>query len=300
MFLFLKHFFRGDLAIFLYYLDYFNFMTILVTGASSYVGARIYDDLKKKHEVIGTYHKNKLFPALQSLDITNKNEVERFILDKKPDWIIHVAANASGSWCKAHPDEAIAINETGTKNIVEAANKVNSKVVLISSFAIIDTESIYSKTKIASENFVKETKAGYIILRPSLIVGFGPNTINDRPFNRLLKNILENTPAVYDTSWRFQPTWLKHISEVIEEIIAKKMINETIPVSVPELKNRYDIANDILSKFDIKAIPEDKHDTTPIFSERLDKLKELKLPFYSYDEMIKGIVQETKDYLKNR
>ena len=276
------------------------FMNILITGASSYVGASIYSRLKDKYSLVGTYHSHKLFSELESLDITNQRSVKDFILAKKPDVIIHVAANASGSWCEKNPELAIAINQSGTKYIVDSANAVNSKVILISSFAVANTDSLYGRTKIASEQYVKEVKAGYVILRPSLIVGFSPNTVNDRPFNRFLRNITEGIPAVYDTSWKFQPTWLRHLEEVIEAILEQGIINETIPVSVPELKNKYEIAKDILPQFNIDVSPEDKHDPTPTFSETLDKLEELKLPKYTYNEMIQGIVQEIKDYLKTK
>ena len=275
-------------------------MNVLITGASSYVGASIYSSLKDKYSVIGTYNSHKLFPELEFLDITDKQGVMDFVLAKKPDVIIHVAANASGSWCEKNPEQAIAINQQGTKHIVDSANAVNSKVILISSFAIINTASVYARTKIASEEYVKEVREGYIVLRPAHIVGFSPNTINDRQFNRFLKNIIGGVPAVYDSSWKFQPTWLRHLDEVIEEILERGIINETILVSVPELKTRYELAKDILAQFGINVIPEDKHDKTPTFSGDLSKLKELKLPQYTYDEMISGIVQEIKDYLKSQ
>lgn len=275
-------------------------MKILITGASSYVGASIYSRLKDKYSVAGTYYSHRLFPELERLDITNKKDVMNFVLAKKPDMIIHVAANASGGWCEKNPEQAIEINQLGTKHIADSANAVNSRVILISSFAVANTDSLYGRTKIASEQYVKEVKAGYIIMRPSLIVGFSPNTTNDRPFNRFLKNIIDGVPAVYDTSWKFQPSWLRHIDEVIEQILERGIINETIPVSVPELKTRYDIAKDILPKFNVPVTSEDKHDRTPAFSEKLNKLEELRLPQYSYDEMIVGIVEEIRDYLKTR
>jgi len=275
-------------------------MKVLITGASSYVGASIYSRLKDKYSVVGTYNSHKLFPELEFLDITNEQNVRDFILRKKPDVIIHVAANASGSWCEKNPEQAIAINQNGTRYLVDSANQVNSKVILISTFAVANTDSLYSRTKIASEQYVKEVKAGYVIIRPSLIIGFSPNTTNDRPFNRFLKNIVDGVPAVYDTSWRFQPTWLRHLNEVIEEILKREIINETIPISVPELRTRYEIAMDILPKFNIKVTPEDKQDMQPTFSQNLSKLRELGMPEYTYEEMIAGIVEEIKDYLKNR
>jgi dTDP-4-dehydrorhamnose reductase len=275
-------------------------MKILITGASSYVGARIYSDMKKKYKVTGTYYSNRLFPELKLLDIKDKKKVEELVLSVKPDYIIHIAANANARWCEANANQAIAINEDGTKNIVDASNKTNSKVIFISSFAIVNQNSVYSRTKIESEKIVKEVKAGYIILRPSLIVGLSPNTANDRPFNRILKNITEKTPAVYDISWKFQPTYLRHLEEIIEAVLEKGIINEIIPVSAPELTTRFNLAKDILSAFKIKVKPEDKNDNQPVFLDDLKKLKELKLPTYTYEQIISAIKKEIKDYLKTK
>ncbi|MFH1917254.1 MAG: hypothetical protein ABIJ21_08395 [Nanoarchaeota archaeon] len=56
-------------------------MKILVTGASSYVGAGIYSWLKEKHSVKGTYNSNRLFPDLEFLDITQGKAVMDFVLE---------------------------------------------------------------------------------------------------------------------------------------------------------------------------------------------------------------------------
>ncbi|MFH1917253.1 MAG: sugar nucleotide-binding protein [Nanoarchaeota archaeon] len=214
--------------------------------------------------------------------------------------IVHAAANASVSWCEKNPEQAIAINQDGTRHVVDAANAVQSKVILISSFAIANTKTLYGRTKAASEKYVQEALAGYIILRPSLVIWFSPNTTNDRPFNRILRNITDHVPAVYDMSWKFQPTWLYHLNEILDCVLEKGITNETIHVSVPEIKTRYDLARDILEKFNISVTPEDKHDDSPAFLQNLSELDRLGLPKHSYAEMIAGIVQEIEVYLDRR
>lgn len=269
-------------------------MKVLITGASSYVGSRIYFDLKKNFDVTGTYHKTKLFKEFVSLDITNRNNVIQTVKMLKPEVIIHVVANPSAKWCEENPEVAVQINEEGTKNIVDAANSVKAKVIYISSVAAINSTGVYGKTKLAGEKFVENTEEGFVILRPALIIGFSPNITNDRPFNRILKNLDEKIPAIYDTSWKFQPTWLGHISEVIEIIIEKSIKNETIPIAVPELKSRFDVAKDILSQFGISVKPKNDNDKTPVITVNQSKLKELGLPEYTYSEIISKIIKEIK------
>lgn len=270
--------------------------TILVIGASSYVGARIYFDLKPKFDVVGTYSSSQLSKNLVHLDITNNGEVQKVINDHRPNVIIHVANNASAKWCDANPGKAILLNQTATKYIVDSANKVGATLIYMSTMGAIKPSNLYGRTKLKSEEIVKTTRNGYLILRPSLILGYSPNTMNDRPFNRLLKNLDEGTPAVYDTSWTFQPTYIKHISDVIETCINKQILNRSIVIAVPEMKSRYDTAKDILTPFGIKVTPTDAKDSTfEIFEDDLSELKGLDLPRYSYKEMIKAIVDEIKN-----
>jgi dTDP-4-dehydrorhamnose reductase len=269
-------------------------MKILLTGASSYVGARLYFDLHKSFDIVGTYNNSPLSDKFIKLDITSFAAVEKCVTEYKPDVIIHAAANANARWCEANPDLAYSLNEKATESLVNAANTIQAKIIFISSFAAINPTTVYGKTKQISEHHIKQTKNGHVILRPSLIIGFSPNTTNDRPFNRILKNLDKKIPAVYDTSWKFQPTYAGHISEVIKQVIEKDITNQTIAIAVPEVKSRFDIAKDILQTFGIPVTPEDKHDTTPVHIEDFQQLAKLKLQQYSYQEIIEQIITEIK------
>lgn len=271
-------------------------MKILIIGASSYLGARLYFDLKSKFEVKGTYSSNQLSKKFIHLDITNQETVDKIVSEFKPEVIIHVANNASAKWCETNPEKAVLLNQTATQYLVNSANVVGAKVIYISTMGAIKPTNLYGKTKLKSEEIIKTTKNGYLILRPSLILGYSPNTLNDRPFNRLLRNLDEKTSAVYDTSWKFQPTYIGHISEVIESAINQNIVNKSIIIAVPEMKSRFETARDLLTPFGIKVIPIDEQDSTfEIFEDDLSELNELKLPKYTYEEMIKKIVEEIKN-----
>jgi len=271
-------------------------MKIFITGASSYVGARLYLDLRKEFDTTGTYNNSKLSEEFVHLDTTNQKQVSKVVEQTKPNYIIHTAANASSAWCEENPVAAIALNERATQYIVEAANKNKCKIIFISSFAAFEPNNVYAKTKLKSEEIVKGTNAGWIILKPSLILGYSPNTTNDRPFNRLLRNLEDRTPAEYDISWKFQPTYIRQLSEIIIEVITRNIQGETIPVAVENLKSRFDTAKDILKPFGIEVKPIDKKDTKHFsVKKELSKLKELSLPFYTYEEMITEVIKEIKN-----
>ena len=271
-------------------------MKILITAASSYLGARIYFDLEKKYEVVGTYNTSKISLKFIQMDVTNRDEVFRIFELNKPDLIIHAAANPNARWCEENPEIAKKINVGGTRNVVDAANAIGAKLVYISTLAALDKSFVYGRTKFLAEEAAKETKAGFIILRPSVIIGMSPNTANLRPFfNRILKNLDEKTPAIYDISWKFHPTWIGHISEVIENVIEKKIKDEIITITVSELKSRFDVARDILSEFGVSAEPKNDNDKVPPKELDQTKLKEFGMPVYSYSEIIEKIIGEIKN-----
>ena len=176
--------------------------------------------------------------------------------------------------------------------MVNQANAIGAKIIFMSSFAAINPDDVYGNTKAKSEEYVKTTTAGWVILRPSVILGFSPNTKNDRTFNRILKNLDEKTAAVYDISWKFQTTYVGHISEVIHEIIKRNLWNNVIPLVNLDLKSRYDIAFDILRGFHIPVSPINNHDPMRTITDDLSSLKALKLPIYSYEAMIEQIINE--------
>jgi dTDP-4-dehydrorhamnose reductase len=268
---------------------------LVIIGANSYLGARLFFDLGADSEVVGTYHSFQLSPHFQQLDITNADEVMAFFTRIKPDVIIQTANNASGGWCQAHPQEALQLNQESTMHIVAAANAVQAKLVYISSFAAIDPSDIYGQTKAASEKTAEHTTVGWSILRPSLILGMSPNQKNDRPHNRLLKNITERTPAIYDTSWQFTPTYIGHISQVITGVIEMQKWNTIIPISIQEATNRYDVAKDILAKFDISVEARDEKSSLALQVQPTTFFSEFGIPEMNYQQMIETVVSEIKN-----
>lgn len=275
-------------------------MKILVLGASSYLGARIFFDLKDKYKVIGTYAAYQLSKSFVHLDVTSKASVDELIADFKPQIIIHVANNADPRWCLAHPSEALSLNQTATEFIASAAKLINSKIIYISSIVAYEPTTLYSQTKVESEKIIAKSTDNYVHLRPAFVLGYSPNTINDRPFNRLLKNIDEKVPAIYDTSWVTPMGYIGLITSIIKEVINKDLNKLVIPIFTEEKKSRFEIARDILGAFNITVIPIDKQDnSTSVRFLHVEKyLKKLGLPYISYEEMVLIIIQEIKDRKK--
>jgi len=271
-------------------------MKILILGANGYVGSRIYFDIRNKYNVIGTYKSVQLHKEFINVDITDTQQLNSVVRSIKPDIIIHTANNASSRWCEANPDEAILLNQTSTEHVIDATQLTDAKLIYFSSFAAYEPTSIYGKTKINSEKMIQKSIKNFVIIRPSAIFGYSPNTTNDKLFNKLLQNLNSKLPRPYDISWKFQPSYIGHLTKVIEAIIDQKITNEIIPVAVPELSTIYNTIQDILTPFGVIVTPIDNHDTSH-FSRAypLDELQRLNLPQFTYSQMIQSIIEEIEN-----
>lgn len=270
---------------------------LLITGASSYVGARFYQDLSKDFDVVGTYCTTKLFPELVKLDITSQIDINSIVEAQKPDVIIHIAANASNQSVEDAPEQSEQLNLNGTKYLLDAANTIGAAFIYMSSFAAIQSTTLYARLKKQAEEYITQNaKVPYAILQPSLILGLSPNTENDRPFNRLLKDLRNHNSPTYDDSWKFQPTYIRHLIEVTKMVIERKLYGHILPIAVPTLQSRYSIAKDILSPFGIEVESEDLGKKADSLVD-LSVLSELGLPEYEYSEMVEEILKELRGYI---
>ena len=114
-------------------------MKYLITGGTGQLG---YDIIK---ELISRGELNYLAPTTKEMNITNKDEVEKVILGYKPDIIFHCAAYTAVDKAEEDKENCYNINVNGTKNIVSVAEKINAKVVYISTDYVFDgtKEGIY-------------------------------------------------------------------------------------------------------------------------------------------------------------
>jgi len=159
---------------------------ILVIGGSGMLGQQLVYLLKQHDfDVYATYHSESInedgfFP----LDITNADDTVSFIEEIKPDAIVSTAAFTNVDKCEELKDTAFKINVTGTKNVALAAEKVNAKMVYVSTDYIFNGEKgqyketdktdpidYYGFTKLKGEQQVQNICSDFIIARTSVLYG---------------------------------------------------------------------------------------------------------------------------------
>ena len=161
-------------------------MKILVTGS--------YGQLGNEMQVEARRHKEAecLFTDADTLDICDKDALERRVAEEKPDYIVNCAAYTAVD--KAEDDEAAAhkVNVDAVRNIGETAARHGVKVIHVSTDYVFDgnghlpyTEdmpvaptNVYGRTKLAGERALLEADSDAIIIRTAwLYSSFGNNFV---------------------------------------------------------------------------------------------------------------------------
>lgn len=223
-------------------------MKILITGASGYIGAAVFSALKQSSpnlEVSGTYHRQPLFPELLPLSLENPEDTKVLLTQLAPDWIIHIAAIPSQSGFDSNPAFANQVNISGTLKLFEFAEDLSAKLLFLSSEAVAH-ESLYGESKRQAEAGLRERVSRWTILRPGTTYGLSPNISNPRPFNRLLQAAQQRRDLEMDDREIYCLTWLKHLSEVIGQVIERDILGEIVPVVLSRGASRFEVARELL------------------------------------------------------
>ena len=168
----------------------------LITGVKGQLGYDLVRELHARGET------NILAIDVDDMDITNRERVFELVRAYKPDVIFHCAAWTAVDKAEEMENQkkVMDINVNGTKNLVDAANEVDAKIVYMSTDYVFDgtkeglyTEkdkvnprSIYGLTKYLGEEEVRRNPK-HFITRISWVFGINGNNF----INTMLK--LSNT-----------------------------------------------------------------------------------------------------------
>lgn len=126
---------------------------ILVTGASGFLGHHLVTRLLEEGYQVRVLVRNgsqRTFPWGQAVEMVEGDVLDPLILQEalqQIDWVIHTAARVS--FWKQEAREVMAVNVTGTANVVDACLVAGCRMIQISSIAALGTAT--------GENMVTET-----------------------------------------------------------------------------------------------------------------------------------------------
>ena len=228
-------------------------MSILIIGASGFVGSYLYESLSKEGKVVGTFYSRQPgVEGLRYLDITDRESVEELIRQAKPSVIILASALTYVDYCEEHQSEAYNINVSGTANVSLSAKEIGAKLVFFSSEYVFDGKdgpyseidlpnptSYYGKTKLEAEKVIISNLLNYLIIRTTVVYGYqkdGKNFIM-----QLIQKNKDGQVMNVPVDQYGSPTFRDNLVEVTIELIRKDK-RGIYNVVGSEVLNRYDFS----------------------------------------------------------
>ncbi|GAB1358186.1 dTDP-4-dehydrorhamnose reductase [Cloacibacterium normanense] len=205
---------------------------ILVTGANGQLGQCL-------QKISSQFEEFKfIFTDSETLDITNKEEVNDFFWQNAPDFCINAAAYTAVDLAETEVEKAFLVNADGTENLAEACAENNAQFIYVSTDYVFDGENnlayteedftnplgVYGASKLEGDELALEVNPCSVILRTSWVYSeFGKN------FVKTMLNLFSTKEELSIVADQFgQPTNANDLAEAIMKIIKSEKITPGI------------------------------------------------------------------------
>lgn len=230
---------------------------ILITGSNGQLGTEL-QGLSYTHAYNGFkfYHTD-----LETLDITSKEQVNRFFENNPVDCLINCAAYTGVDKAESEPDKARMVNTLAAEYLARACDVHNTSMIHVSTDYVFDGStavpyreddiarplSVYGTTKLEGEKAVLKLERGTVIRSSWLYSHYGKNF-----FNTVLRLASEkdHISMVYDQVGT--PTYARDLARVLL-FIANSAVSGTnsVPGGLYHFSNEgvcswYDFAAEIV------------------------------------------------------
>lgn len=159
---------------------------LLVIGSRGFLGARAAQEAALEYDVIGASRTTGSQPNEVEIDIRDEGSVKAAFEAAHPDTVLLFSAISDIDRCEKAPEEAWAVNSRGAEYVANACARSKARLVFASTGAVFDgrkhgyTEecpvspvSVYGHTKAEAEKVVLALSLSAIVVRLSLVLGFG-------------------------------------------------------------------------------------------------------------------------------
>ncbi|MDO5601148.1 MAG: dTDP-4-dehydrorhamnose reductase [Oscillospiraceae bacterium] len=171
-------------------------MKLLITGANGQLGTELRRCLKRGRSELGPLPEKLLHAmvigtdvagqGVEALDITDRHEVAVFLRRHQPDVVINCGAFTNVDGCETQREAAFKLNALGPRNLALACAEIGAKLVHVSTDYVFrgegdrpfceydapDPQSMYGRTKLLGEQYVREFCPKYFIVRTAWLYGY--------------------------------------------------------------------------------------------------------------------------------
>jgi len=192
--------------------------TILITGASGFLGWRLSHLASDAYKICGTYFTHSINNAdwqLVNIDLCNYRQLRELFKSIKPDGVIHTAAAADPNWCQTNPQLSYKVNVQLAINIAGLASDKHIPCVFTSTDLVFDGKTgdykendtlnpvcLYGEQKALAEGAMQERYPEMTICRLPLMFG-SPAPASASFLTNILNNLKQNIPQkLFDDEYR--------------------------------------------------------------------------------------------------
>lgn len=220
---------------------------IWITGAEGHVGTALQKLLdRRKYEIVTTDE--------EDVDVTNIEQIRLFVTMNRPSVIINCAGITDVKTCIENPDLAFKVNALGARNLAVEAQKIGAKFVQMSTDDVFNGDeetpytefdetrpvSIYGKSKLAGEQFVRSMVGKFFIIRSSWVYDIGDDFVG-----RFLKQMETEKSIDVEVNRTAVPTSAKELARVIAKLIEGNQYG-TYHIVARGSCSRYELAKEIV------------------------------------------------------
>ncbi len=115
--------------------------SLLITGASGFLGGHLCREPKAGWRIWGTYHSQAIAPTnvtFLSLDLTDERSLQACWEQAQPNAVIHAAALSQTGHCQKHPDLSYSINVVGTVKLAQRCAAAQIPFIFTSTDLVFD------------------------------------------------------------------------------------------------------------------------------------------------------------------
>ncbi len=226
---------------------------------------------RRRHEVHAFYGSNQpnfeKTASVRSLDVTNREKVERLILDEWPDVVVNAAAISNPASVEADPQGAHAVNVAFPSQLALLTRHIGSRFIHLSTDMVFDGEqgdyrstatpnprNLYGQTKLLAEREILQNNPfDPVVLRITIVNGNSPGGRRS-VHEKLLDAIHQGQrPRLFTDEWR-QPCSAGNVAEVALELSERRDLTGIFHWGGAEKVTRHQLGLAILRRF---GLPED-------------------------------------------
>ncbi|WP_354699439.1 dTDP-4-dehydrorhamnose reductase [Paraconexibacter sp. AEG42_29] len=199
-------------------------MRVLVTGAAGMLGRRVLADAAARGwDAVGI--------DLPDADLTDAAAASAIVARHAPDAIVHCAAWVDVDGAEEREADALRVNESGSRNVGQAAAQAGARVVAVSTDYVFDgtltgrpyVESdpvaplgAYGRTKLAGEVALAAEVDDHAIARTAWLFGWPGKSFPDT----MLRAAETRDRVAVVTDQVGSPTWTGHLSPALLDLAA--------------------------------------------------------------------------------